>query len=65
MKKTKATSKLKPIINKKSLEFLSELFNTHSPSGFEYTGQKVWLDYIKPYIDEHFIDNYATVLGNY
>jgi putative aminopeptidase FrvX len=26
-------------------------------------GQKLWLEYIKPYIDEYFTDNYGTVVG--
>jgi len=51
------------VVNKKSLEFLEAYINNPSPTGFEYPGQKLWLDYLKPYIDESFIDNYGTAVG--
>ena len=50
-------------INKKSEEFLEKYLNTASPTGFETAGQKVWLDYIKPYIDDHIVDSYGSVVG--
>ena len=34
-----------------------------SPTGFESSGQKIWLNYIKPYIDDYFVDTYGTVVG--
>ena len=37
--------------------------NNPSPTGFESEGQKLWLSYIKPYIDEYFTDNYGSVVG--
>ncbi len=46
-----------------NLEFLSNYLNTPSPTGFEWTGQKVWLDYIKPYVDTHMVDTYGSVVG--
>ncbi len=46
-----------------SLEFFKNYINTSSPTGFEAAGQKLWLSYLKPYIDEHFVDNYGTVVG--
>jgi putative aminopeptidase FrvX len=48
------------IINKKSEAFLSKYLNNPSPTGFESSGQKIWLQYIEPYIDEWSIDNYGT-----
>ena len=54
---------LNKIINNKSEKFLSEYINNPSPTGFESGGQKMWLDYILPYIDEHFVDTYGTVVG--
>lgn len=54
---------MKKIINAKSEKFLEEYLNNCSPTGFEYEGQKLWLDYIKPNIDEYFTDNYGTVVG--
>lgn len=50
-------------INKKSEVFLEKYLNTPSPTGFEAEGQKVWLDYLKPYIDEWHLDNYGTAYG--
>lgn len=49
-----------PIINKASEAFLEKYLNNASPTGFESSGQKLWLDYIKPYIDEWKLDNYGT-----
>ncbi|MDX2188733.1 MAG: M42 family metallopeptidase [Bacteroidota bacterium] len=46
-----------------SLQFLENYINTPSPTGFEHTGQRVWLDYIKPYINEYFTDTYGTAVG--
>ena len=51
------------IINKKSEKFLSNYINIASPTGFESSGQKLWLDYIKPYIDDYIVDTYGTVVG--
>lgn len=50
-------------LNKKSAEFLETYLNTASPTGFETAGQKVWLNYMKPYMDEYFVDTYGTVVG--
>lgn len=50
-------------INKKSEKFLQEYLNNPSPTGFESKGQKMWLNYIKPYIDTHFVDTYGTAVG--
>jgi putative aminopeptidase FrvX len=55
--------KRKPILNKKSETFLKDYLNNASPTGFEAPGQKMWLDYVKPYIDEWHIDNYGTAYG--
>ena len=46
-----------------SLEFLKKYINNASPTGFETSGQKLWLEYIRPYIDEYYVDNYGTVVG--
>ena len=46
-----------------SFEFLQTYLNNPSPTGFEKEGQKLWLEYIKPYIDEYFVDTYGTVVG--
>ena len=51
------------IITKKSEAFLESYLNNPSPTGFEAEGQKMWLNYLKPYIDEHFVDTYGTAVG--
>lgn len=44
-------------------EFLYKYLNNASPTGFEASGQQIWLDYLKPYIDETIIDVYGTAVG--
>ena len=58
-KKTRSKS----ILTKDSLTFLERYLNNPSPTGFESEGQKLWLDYMRPYVDEHIVDNYGTVVG--
>ncbi|AYA37129.1 M42 family peptidase [Hymenobacter oligotrophus] len=50
-------------MRKESFDFLQQYLNNPSPTGFEKEGQKLWLEYIKPYIDEYFVDTYGTVVG--
>ena len=49
--------------NKKSLTFLKDYLNTSSPTGNEIAGQKLWMDYIEPFVDEIRTDNYGTCYG--
>lgn len=56
-------AKDKSILNTKSKEFLYSYLNNASPTGFESTGQKLWLNYLRPYIDDYFIDTYGTAVG--
>jgi len=64
MSKKKAEKKQHvEVVNKTSLAFFEKYINNPSPTGFEASGQKLWLDYIKPYIDEHYVDNYGTAVG--
>lgn len=53
----------KAVLNNKSIDFLEAYLNNASPTGFESEGQKLWLNYIKPYIDEHFTDTYGSAVG--
>lgn len=46
-----------------SLKFLETLLNTPSPSGHEWRGQRVWLDYVKHYADETFSDAYGNCVA--
>lgn len=59
----KKEKKTKSILTERSLEFLRNYLNNSSPTGFECEGQKLWLEYIKPYIDDYIVDNYGTVVG--
>lgn len=52
-----------PSMRKDSKKFLETYLNNASPTGFESSGQKIWLDYLKPYIDEHIVDTYGTAVG--
>jgi len=55
--------KQKSILNQNSLNFLQKYINNAAPTGFESEGQKLWLAYLKPYIDEYIVDTYGTVVG--
>src|SRR5450432_2972239 len=57
------SKKANSFINDKSLEFLKSYINTPSAVGFESGGQKVWLKYIKNYVDTTFTDAYGTAVG--
>lgn len=50
-------------MDKKSKAFLFDYLNNASPTGFESSGQQIWLDYLKPYIDDYMIDVYGTAVG--
>jgi putative aminopeptidase FrvX len=50
-------------ISEKSMNFLRTYVNTASPVGSETAGQKVWLNYIKNYVDDTFTDPYGTAVG--
>lgn len=51
------------MFNNDSLTFLQKYLNNASPTGFEHSGQQLWLDYIRPFIDEYFTDTYGTAVG--
>ncbi|WP_417886716.1 M42 family metallopeptidase [Zunongwangia sp.] len=51
------------ILDKESLEFLEKYLNNASPTGYEAKGQKLWMQYIKPYVDEFFTDTYGTAVA--
>lgn len=51
------------LFSESSLKFVETYLNNNSPTGFETPGQKLWLDYIRPYIDAYEVDAYGTVFG--
>jgi endoglucanase len=46
-----------------SYEFLKTLLETPSPSGFETSGQRVWLDYVSQFADEVSSDAYGNCIA--
>ncbi|WP_158847377.1 M42 family metallopeptidase [Algibacter sp. L1A34] len=53
----------KSILNEKSMDFLEKYLNNAAPTGYEWEGQKIWMDYLKPYVDEFITDTYGTAVG--
>ncbi|MDX1829794.1 MAG: M42 family metallopeptidase [Lutibacter sp.] len=56
-------SKTKTILNKKSIDFLEKYLNNAAPTGHEKEGQKIWMNYLKPYVDTFITDSYGTAVG--
>jgi putative aminopeptidase FrvX len=64
MAKKKTEVEQKPaVVTETSLAFFEKYINNASPTGFEWKGQQLWLEYLKPYIDDHFVDSYGTAVG--
>lgn len=53
----------KSILSAKSMAFLENYLNNASPTGYESEGQKIWMDYLKPYVDTFITDTYGTAVG--
>lgn len=53
----------KSILTDKSMEFLTAYLNNASPTGYEWNGQKLWMEYLKPYVDTFITDTYGTAVG--
>jgi len=51
------------ILNKKSIDFLEKYLNNPAPTGYEAEGQKIWMKYLKPYVDTFITDSYGTAVG--
>jgi len=51
------------IFNAQSLAFLTQYLNNASPTGYEASGQQLWMDYVKPYVDSFITDAYGTAVG--
>ncbi len=59
----KTVKQKKSIITDASMAFFKNYINNPSPVGFESSGQKLWLNYLKPYTDSQFTDPYGTAVG--
>ncbi|SDG08775.1 M42 family metallopeptidase [Chitinophaga filiformis] len=57
------SKKQKSILSKEALTFLRKYLNNPSPTGFEKEGQKLWLEYLQPFIDEYYVDAYGSAVG--
>jgi putative aminopeptidase FrvX len=51
------------VLNQKSIDFLEKYLNNSAPTGYEANGQKIWMEYLKPYIDDFITDVYGTAVG--
>lgn len=60
---TAGPAKIKSILTPESMEFMARYLNNASPTGFEVSGQRIWLDYLKPWVDTWFTDPYGTAVG--
>jgi endoglucanase len=60
-------TQLNPVdaVRPESLAFLKELLDTPSPSGFEREGQKVWLDYVRPFAKKTWNDAYNNCFASF
>lgn len=45
------------------MTFLEKYLNNASPTGYESQGQKIWMEYLKPYVDDFITDIYGTAVG--
>jgi putative aminopeptidase FrvX len=52
-----------PGFTSQSFQFFKEYMNNPSPVGFEASGQRIWLNYLRPFINEEFTDPYGTAVG--
>lgn len=51
------------VLNDNSIQFLEEYLNNAAPTGYESSGQKIWMDYLRPYVDTFITDTYGTAVG--
>jgi putative aminopeptidase FrvX len=63
MAKKKTEKQHLPVVTATSLKFFEQYINNPSPTGFEWEGQRLWLDYLQPYVDDTFTDAYGTAVG--
>lgn len=51
------------ILTQKSIDFLEKYLNNAAPTGYEWEGQKLWMHYLKPYVNTFITDTYGTAVG--
>ncbi|WP_204353632.1 M42 family metallopeptidase [Salinisphaera orenii] len=50
-------------IDDHALDFLERYLNNPAPVGYEAGGQRLWMDYLKPYVDQFITDSYGSAVG--
>ncbi len=50
-------------MDQQSLDFLEKYLNNAAPTGYEAEGQKLWMEFLKPYVDDFITDTYGTAVG--
>jgi putative aminopeptidase FrvX len=53
----------KSILTDTSISFLEKYLNNAAPTGYEWEGQKIWMEYLKPYVDEFITDTYGSAVA--
>ncbi|TXH56587.1 MAG: M42 family peptidase [Bacteroidia bacterium] len=61
--KKNSDKKKNKITTDSSMSFLKQYIDNASPVGFETWGQKLWLEYITPFVDETYVDPYGTAVA--
>ncbi|MES1925515.1 M42 family metallopeptidase [Salinisphaera sp. T31B1] len=56
-------AKNKSLLTDDSLDFLERYLNNAAPTGYEKPGQQLWMDYLRPYVDEFITDPYGSAVG--
>ncbi|MGB0256949.1 MAG: M42 family metallopeptidase [Flavobacteriaceae bacterium] len=51
------------ILDDKAIAFFESYLNNAAPTGYEAEGQKLWMDYLQPYVDTFITDVYGTAVG--
>lgn len=54
---------MKSEFTKEETSFLLDYLNTSTPCGHEATGQKKWIEYIRPFVDTIYTDVYGTAVA--
>jgi len=50
-------------VNESHRDFLDDLLETRTPSGFETDGQRVWIDYVSEFADAVHTDDYGNAIA--
>ncbi|MGM0591160.1 MAG: M42 family peptidase [Halobacteriota archaeon] len=50
-------------MNPAQRDFLESLLRTPSPAGFETRGQRVWVDYVREFVDDVRVDDYGNAVA--